>query len=176
MFIEVVKIPKKKVGVLDSARIKDIEAKLDVKLSVDNEGNVTIEGESLNLLNAKNIIKAIARGFSPETAELLLKEDYILDVIDVTDFTGKSKDAQTRLKGRVIGRQGQARARIEKVTNTSICIYGKTVSILGPGNSVYSARRAVIMLLEGSTHAKVSRYLENAQNELKRDVIKGFYV
>ena len=39
---------------------------------------------------ALDVIKAIARGFSPERAFNLFKDDTLLKIIDITDYAGKN--------------------------------------------------------------------------------------
>lgn len=146
---------------------RQIESKTKTKLNIDSkEGNVTISGEdSLNVYNTVNIITGISRGFNPRIALLLLKENFVLEIIDIRDFSGKSKLKQIRIKSRVIGKKGKARGIIEEITNTHISIYGKTVSIIGEVERVFVARRAVEMLLSGSKHSSVFSWLERQHDK-----------
>ena len=65
-----------------------------------------------------------------------------------------------RLKGRVIGREGKSRKLIENLSEAYICVYGKTISIIGPPESASIAKQACEMLLKGSTHANGYKLLE----------------
>ena len=123
------------------------------------------------MYTAREIIKAIGRGFNPEIAKLLLKPDYIFEIVDLTEFVGKSKDAMLRLKGRVIGKEGKSRRLIEELTECNISVFGKTISVIGLPESAASARRAVESLLRGSTHANVYKWLEKRRREMKRRAI-----
>ena len=157
-FYEAVKIPEERVKNLEEAK-GEIEKNLKIKIEI--EGNeVRFSGESLELLKAKNIVTAIGRGFSTEKALWLLQDDYSLDIIYIKEYASTQKSV-VRLKGRVIGDEGRAKRFIEKCTNTFICVYGKTVSIIGKGDDLIRARRAVIMLLEGAKHGTAYRFLEN---------------
>ena len=109
---------------------------------------------------ARDVIKAIGRGFSPEKAYDLFKEDMYLDVVDITRYTGDSKKAKKRLKGRVIGRNGKTRELIEDYTGTSLSIYGKTIACIGLPEKVQIVREAVEMLLDGAPHSAVYNFLE----------------
>ena len=169
-FSYTLKIPADRVGVLigTSGQIKkQVEQETNSKIAVDSkEGEVTITATNgLHLYDAREVIRAIARGFNPDTAMLLLKGDYALEIITIPEFTGKNKKAMQRLKGRIIGAEGKAKHEIEHLTDTSISIYGKTVSIIGDVENVSSARRAVESLLEGSTHASVYHALEKRRRE-----------
>ena len=111
---------------------------------------------------------AMVRGFNPDIARLLLKQDYIFESIQLVEFTGKSKNDLLRLKGRVIGKDGKSRRLIEELSETYISGYGKSISIIGTAESSYMAKKAVAALLMGSTHANVYKWLEKKRRELKR--------
>jgi ribosomal RNA assembly protein len=160
-----VKIPKDRVAVLigqNGTVKKELEEYTKSKILIDSqEGDVTIEGEdSLKVYNAREIVKAIARGFNPEYAKLLLKQDYTAEIINLPDFLGKSTKKIIRMKGRVIGSHGKSRKIIEDLTETRISVYGKTIGILGFYEDVIEAKRAIESLLTGSPHSTVFKWLE----------------
>ena len=71
------KIPKDRVAVLigKSGNIKkEVEDATKSKIDIDSkEGDVIVSGmDSVGIFSAREVIKAIARGFNPETALLLL--------------------------------------------------------------------------------------------------------
>lgn len=164
------KVPEERVAVLIGANgetKKEIEQETKCHLDISKEGDVVITGEDgLMLFTAKEIVRAIARGFNPKLAMLLLKQDYLLEIIDMKDIAGKSKSTMERLKGRVIGTGGKSRAEIERLTDTHISIYGKTIGILGEMSDVSLARQAVAMLLQGSMHKTVFQFLEKKKKEI----------
>jgi ribosomal RNA assembly protein len=156
-----IQVSNERVGVLVGPRretLNKIEKETGTKIKVEENG-VTIEGEALNVLNAKNIVTAIGRGFSPEKAFKLIDENYILEVVDLTVF---KKKAET-LKSRIIGAKGRTRELIEELTGTFVSVYGKTASIIGQMHEVPHAREAIMMLIEGKPHASVYKYLEGLQ-------------
>ena len=168
-----IKVPKERVGVLigvAGAVKKEIERKMDVDLHIDSdEGDVTITGEnSLKVYEASSVVKAIGRGFNPRLAALLYSEDYMLDIMVIQDFIGRSKKHLMRIKGRIIGKEGKARKLIEAATETHISVYGKTIGIIGKVEQVAVARQALEMLLEGSPHGNVFKWLEHKKRELVR--------
>ena len=170
------KVPKNRVAVIigkEGSVKKEIEEATKTKLNIDSkEGDVFVTGEdALGLYTAREMIKAVGRGFNPELARLLLKPDYIFEVVDLSEYTGKSNDAMLRLKGRVIGKEGKSRKIIEELTECNISVFGKTISIIGLPESVASARQAVESLLRGSTHANVYKWLEKRRRNLKRRAI-----
>lgn len=170
------KVPKNRVAVIigkEGSVKKDIEESTKTKLNIDSkEGDVFVSGEdALGLYTAREIIKAIGRGFNPDIAKLLLKSDYILEVVDVSEYVGKSKEAMLRLKGRVIGKEGKSRKLIEELAECNISVFGKTISIIGLPESAANARQAVESLLRGSTHANVYKWLERRRREFRRRAI-----
>jgi len=166
-----IKVPKERIAVLigkegETKRLLEQETK--TKISIDSqEGDVTVSGEdALTLYSTREIITAIGRGFNPHIALNLLKVDYSFDLISLGDI-GRSKNDILRLKGRIIGQEGKSRRIIEELTDCDICVYGKTVAIIGPVEKSPIARRAVEMLLEGSMHASVYKYLEKQRRDMR---------
>src|SRR3989344_5579921 len=148
MYEEEIKIPKDRIAVLigeKGSTRKLLEERTSTKLQIDSkEGDIRISGEdNLNIFITKNIIKAIGRGFNPSIAIRLLSEDTYFELISLVDFAGKSKKKMDRLKSRVIGTRGKCRSTIERMTNTNIVIYGKTISIIGKDSDVGLAKRAL---------------------------------
>ncbi len=164
------KIPEERVAVLIGTKgetKKQIEEQAGCELDISKEGDVTILGDDgLKLFTAREIVKAIGRGFNPDIALLLTKPDYTLEFIELKDIAGKSKNTMLRLKGRIIGKGGKSREEIERLTNTYISVYGKTVGIIGEVAWTALARQALGMLLDGSMHRTVYRFLEKKKKEM----------
>lgn len=177
-----VRIPKDRIGVLvgpEGKTKKAIEEKLAVTLQVESDtGGVTImlaenASDPSTLFKAKDVVTAIGRGFSPEHAFRLIRdEEAMLDIIDLRLIFGKSESDLRRVKGRIIGMDGKTRRIIEELTETNICVYGHTVGIIGNIEQVQAAREAIQMLIEGSSHGTVYRYLHKKRRELKRKMME----
>jgi|Deesub1362A_J573_1020465.scaffolds.fasta_scaffold00057_29 ribosomal RNA assembly protein len=172
--MEYIRIPSERIGVLigKEGKVKSqIEEKLNVKLTVDNEeGTVTIQNKGEDVLaewKAKNIITAIGRGFNPRKAMKLCHDEYVLEVIDLQDIVGKSPKALKRQKGRIIGQGGKTRKIIEECTGSDVSVYGKTVAIVGTLERVQAAREAILMLARGKPHGVVYKILQRKARELK---------
>ncbi len=173
-----VRIPKERVGVLvgSDGKVKQkIEEKLMVELQIESEaGGVTIVlSERTNdpslLFRAKDVVTAIGRGFSPEHAfRLLRNEDDIFDFIDFRVVFGRSESDIKRIKGRIIGANGKTRKLIEELTDASVVVYGHTVGFIGTFEQVDVARNAVQMLIDGSQHHTVYKYLQRKRSEFKK--------
>ena len=167
-----IKIPKDRIAVLigkSGETKKKIETETHIKLNINSkDGDVSISGEdALGLYTAREVVRAISRGFNPEYALQLLKSDYSFEVFNIIDYVGKNKNAILRLKGRIIGKEGKARRIIEELTEANLCVYGKTIGIIGEIENVSIARRAVQSLLSGAPHSNVYRWLEHRRKELK---------
>jgi len=172
------KIPKERVAVLIGKKgevKKHIETITKTRIDVDSkEGEVLIKGkDALGMYSAKEVVRAIGRGFNPEIAQLLVKQDYAFELLNISDFS-RTKNDEKRLKGRVIGEKGKSRSTIEELTGAYISVYGKTIAIIGEINSVGIARRAVESLLSGSPHANVYRWLEKQRRDIrKKEVLEA---
>ena len=161
--IEIVRIPEQRKGALigkNGSVRKELEKKTHTSLTVNDD--VEIDGEALDVLKAKEIVKAIGRGFAPDKALKLMHDDFRLDVISLGDASEKKAE---RLLSRIIGRDGKCRHTLETLTKTDICVLGKTVSIIGRWDDVDRAGEAISLLIKGKTHAYVYRCLEEGKNE-----------
>lgn len=173
-----VKVPKERVAVIigeKGEKKRELEEALNVKMSIDSdEGDVILNGkDALSLFTAREVIKAIARGFNPDIAKQLLKQEYLLEIVNISDYAG-SKDQMIRLKGRVIGENGKSRSTIEELAEVNISVYGKTIAIIGQTENVTAAKRAVDALLTGAPHSTVFRLLEKLRRDMKRKDIESF--
>ncbi len=172
---ELVKIPAERVKALlgENGRTKaEIEKRCNVELIIDEEGDVEVEGEATDTFFAKDIVKAIGRGFAARDALKLADQDYNLYIIPLKDVTGSEK-AMTRLKGRVIGREGRIKGDIEAATQSVISVYGSTIGIISRIDTMGYAREAIAMLLEGATHTAVQTYLSKVRREIMDTRLKG---
>ena len=173
-----IRVPRERVGVIigpDGVTKKNIEKKLSVELQIDGDsGDITITmsekaTDPSMLFKAKDVVTALGRGFSPEHAFRLVRdEDALLDVIDLRTAFGKSEADIKRVKGRIIGMNGKTRRLIEELTDTHVAVFGHTVSIIGTIEQVQVAREAVEMLVKGSMHSTVYRVLHRKRSELKK--------
>lgn len=171
-FSYLVRIPKERIAVLvgEKGRIKKkIEQTLNIKMKIDSkEGDVVLGGDdSISLMSAQNIVKAVGRGFNPDFALELVDENKYLEIIDITEYSNDSKKGMIRLKSRAIGTGGKARKTIEDLTSTHISIYGKTISVIGDYEDVIIARRAFEALLGGSRHSTIYAMLEKKRKNMK---------
>ena len=158
---QVLRIPQKRIGVVigknGSTKLM-IEEKAHIVLDIDSsEGTVTIkptksDNDPIHVWIARDIIKAIGRGFSEEKALKLLNQDYYLDIINLEHDSNRLR----QIRGRVIGEGGRTRRVIEQSTLSYISVQGKTIA----------------MLIDGNRHSTVYKLLENHRIEKKKEETK----
>ena len=93
MWEEFLKIPKNRILALigKEGEIKScLEKIMNCKINVSSEGEVELFSEdSFGLLKAKNIVKAIGRGFDPDESLVLLDDEFILHIVNLHECLGK---------------------------------------------------------------------------------------
>ncbi|MFB6145683.1 MAG: pre-rRNA-processing protein PNO1 [Candidatus Nanohaloarchaea archaeon] len=164
-----VRIPEERVGVLigeGGETLDELEEMTDCSLEV-TDNLVRINGGPLDEMDAQNIVKAIGRGFNPDKALRLVEIDVMLHIMDINRFAN-TRNSRDRLKGRVIGRDGEARRHIEKEANVELAVYGKTIAIIGEAQNIEVASEAIKMLLQGSSHSTAWDYIEKNRANIKR--------
>jgi len=166
-----------RLGVLigkDGSTKRRIEQTFKSRLMIQSEtGAVEIHpsedsDDPTSILRARDVVVAIARGFSPQRAMRLADDDIVLDVIDLRETFGRNERDIARLKGRVIGREGKIRRLIEEMTNAQVSVYGHTISMLGEYETVTAAREAIVLLLKGKQHSTVYKLLRKIKSESKK--------
>ncbi|MFX0042317.1 MAG: KH domain-containing protein [Candidatus Hodarchaeota archaeon] len=180
------KIGKNRIAVVigkDGETKKEIEKVLAVKINLDSKTGVceilplinVPNYNPINVYTAEKIINAINRGFNPVKAMKLVDETYELEVFNLFMLLGKSDKRIKRIKGRIIGRNGEMRKAIERFAESHISVYGKTVSIIADYENLQIARKAVSMLINGMPHHVVLKFLENKYNEKKKEQFRQLY-
>jgi ribosomal RNA assembly protein len=171
------KIPVERAGVLigDKGSTKfELEKGTGTTITVDGKlGDVVIEAPSggydpSGILKARDIVNAIGRGFSPDKAFSLFDDNQIIEVVDLKEIVGDSKNTLVRIKGRIIGENGKTRRLIESLAGVWVSVYGHTVTLIGDYEEMRVAKEAVELLLKGCQHGTVYRYLNKEHLELKK--------
>ncbi len=166
--VKYLKIPKERIGVLighNGETKKKIEELSQTTLEIDSaEGEITIDehetSDPLLRLIVEAVVRAIGRGFSPEHAMRLFKEDMDFFIFDIHDYVGKKDTHVRRLKSRIIGTDGKTKRTIENLTGADISVYGHTIALIADFESMDIAKKAIDMILTGRKHAGVYRYVE----------------
>jgi ribosomal RNA assembly protein len=176
LYHETIKVPEDRVGVIVGRNGKvrrRVEQLTNVKIEVNSEGIVTITApekteDPVLAWKARDIIRAMARGFSPKNALSLIDDDMQLLIISLREVVGSSQSQMKRVAGRIIGENGRTRRVIEQTTETKISVYGKTVSVIGMSPGLDYARRALDMLIAGAPHSAVYSRLERMRRDMNR--------
>jgi len=171
-----IRVPQDRVGAIigpKGSTKRQIQKISGIKIDIDTEeGEILIHDEAeladpLMALKIMDVIKAIGRGFSPERAFRLFDDDEYLEIVDLKEFVGGRNNQLTRIRGRLIGQNGKTRRIIEDLTGVEMTIYGNTVALIGSSVSMPVAKHAIEMILNGSEHATVYRYLEGERPKLR---------
>jgi len=163
------KVPLARIGAVIGPKgktKKKLEQLSGCKLLIESdEGIIEIVEQNvkdpLKGLQVISAARAIGRGFNPEKAYQLLEMDYYLEVVDIRDYIGRSKKRLGIIRGRLIGKEGKTRRIIEDMTGCNLAIQGHTVSIISDLEGLEASKVAVSMVLAGSEHGSVYKYLES---------------
>lgn len=168
--MEVLKIPHERIKILlgeNGATKKELEKKCKVTLIIGHEGEVQVEGETADVYFAKDVVKAIGRGFQPQDALKLITENYVFFLFDLKEHLPTDK-AITRIKGRVIGKDGRMKTEIEAATESVISVFGSTIGIITKIDSMEFAKNAVLKIINGAEHSSVYSYLTTIRQDILR--------
>jgi ribosomal RNA assembly protein len=180
------KIGKNRIAVIigkNGETKKEIEDALGVIIDLDSttgeceiKPNLTHPKYNvLNIFTAQKILNSISRGFNPIKAMKLMDETYDLEIFNLQKILGRSEKKVKRMKGRVIGRNGEMRRAIERYAESFISVYGKTIAIIAEYGNLQLARKAISMLLNGIPHHTVLKLLESKYNEKKKEEFRQMY-
>lgn len=144
-----------------------VESACAVRLRISRDGGVLISAsgaaDAVKPFKAAEIVTAVGRGFSPESAMRLVRGENALHVMDLRQFGARTGAQLARVRARLIGRDGRARRNVENLSNTAICVYGRTVSVIGSTASLRMAVDALSALSQGSMHGSVYGRMESAR-------------
>jgi len=142
-----------------------IENKIKIKILV-GKNSVSIKGAEYEEFLTSEILRAIDFGFHVEDALLLSQGDYVLEFIEVKEFT-KRKNLRD-VRARIIGTNGKARKTIENLTGAVIVINENDIGIIVDSDHLDAVTQAIESLISGSKHSNVFSYLEKQNVNKKR--------
>jgi len=146
---------------------KHLEERLNVKIT--NKGReVFINGKPEDEYIAEKVIEALNYGFEFKEAMLIKEEDFVLEIISIKDFTRRND--LIRIRARIIGKQGKAKKTLNELTKCFFQVKDNEVAILGDPEHIYNAQEAIKLIIKGSKHANVYKYLERNQPKLVIDL------
>ncbi|EJP61181.1 KRR1 small subunit processome component [Beauveria bassiana] len=94
------------------------------------------------ILNARDLIKLLARSVPAPQAIKILEDGVACDVIKIRNLVG-NKDRFVKRRQRILGPDGSTLKALELLTETYILVHGNTVSVMGPYKGLKEVRRVV---------------------------------
>ncbi|RBQ74594.1 hypothetical protein FVER14953_06170 [Fusarium verticillioides] len=94
------------------------------------------------ILNARDLIKLLARSVPAPQAIKILEDGVACDVIKIRNLVG-SRERFVKRRQRILGPNGSTLKALELLTETYILVHGNTVSVMGPYKGLKEIRRIV---------------------------------
>ncbi len=142
----------------EKGRVKRrIEEACNVRLRI-NDGVVTVRGDSLNVMRAGNIIRAIDFGFPADDALLLENPNNQLQIFDMHDVLPATQ--VRRVIARVIGERGKAKLFLEGKLGLKIVVRDGRVGAIGDPLRIEILREALDRFASGATHTSIYKHVE----------------
>lgn len=94
------------------------------------------------ILNARDLIKLLARSVPAPQAVKILEDGVACDIIKIRNLVG-NKEKFAKRRQRILGPQGSTLKALELLTSTYILVHGNTVCVMGPYKSLKEIRRVV---------------------------------
>ena len=142
-----------------------IKARTKMKIKLVRS-KIFFEGKEWEEFVLNHIILAVDFGFDAEDAILLLNPDYILEFINVKEFTRRRNLKDVR--ARIIGVGGKAKRAIETLTGCCIVLNENRVGVIVDSEHLHTTINAIQSLIQGAKHSNVFAYLEKQNVNLRK--------
>lgn len=172
------RIPINRIGVVigkGGSNRHTIEDKTLSIITIDSDtGEVEIRArkeleDPVALLKARDIVKAIGRGFSLTQSMKLAEDNYYLEIIRLKPLVGNQPSQMRRVKSRIIGSAGKTKETIEELTGCALVILGGTVSLIGDFEKIAFTKDALLNIINGHQVESVLSKLEELKRQTKKD-------
>lgn len=119
-----------------------IDATLDLV-----EGSMTVKTtrktfDPVQILNARDLVKLLARSVPFPQAVKILQDDITCEVIKIDGYT-RNKERFIKRRQRLIGPSGNTLKALELLTDCYMLVQGNTVSVMGPHQGLKVLRRVI---------------------------------
>lgn len=136
----------------------------ELKIKITNRGKeVSISGKPEDEYIAEKVIDALEFGFSFSDAMLIKKEDFILEILSIKDYT--KRDDLKKVRARIIGKEGKTLKVLSDLTDCNFELKDNFVGIIGEPEKIKNAQNAMISLIQGSKQSNVYARLEKLKPE-----------
>lgn len=139
-----------------------LEEELNVRITT-NRKEIFIEGEAEDEYIAEKVIDALNMGFPLKVALLIKNEDFVLEILNIKDYT-KRHDLK-RIRARIIGTGGKTLRALCNLTKCFFEVKNNDVGIIGHNEYIETAQEGILSIIKGTKHANVYAYLEKHHPE-----------